>query len=95
VANAGHTVTVLSLSQDEFDADLGRIPVAYIADAIRAIEVREASAIVAVPGPLSERSEATSERRRTDDAPQPARTAAPAPPGEHDLFRRPDNRGQP
>jgi uncharacterized protein (DUF58 family) len=95
VANAGHTVTVLSLSQDEFDADLGRIPVAYIANAIRAIEVREASAIVAVPGPLSERSEATSERRRTDDAPQPARTAAPAPPGEHDLFRRPDNRGQP
>ena len=41
IAKAGHTVTVLALSQDEFEIDLGRIPVAYIADAMRAIEARE------------------------------------------------------
>ncbi len=44
VAAAGHTVTVLSLSQEEFDVDLGSIPVAYILNAIRAIEVREVEA---------------------------------------------------
>jgi hypothetical protein len=38
---AGHTVTVLSLSHDEFEADLGPIPVAYIAKAVQAIESRE------------------------------------------------------
>jgi uncharacterized protein (DUF58 family) len=43
VAGAGHTVTVLSLSQEEFEADLGSIPVAYILDAVRAVEVRDAS----------------------------------------------------
>ncbi len=43
LAAAGHTVTVLSLSQDEFEADLGSIPVAYIAGAMRAIEAREAT----------------------------------------------------
>jgi uncharacterized protein (DUF58 family) len=43
VWRAGHTVSVLSLSQDEFDADLGAIPVSYIAGAVRAIEAREAA----------------------------------------------------
>jgi hypothetical protein len=57
VAAAGHTVTVLSLSQDEFEADLGRIPVAYIADAIRAVEAREAVGETSPPGPLSDPTE--------------------------------------
>ena len=57
VAAAGHTVTVLSLSQDEFEADLGRIPVAYIADAIRAVEAREAAGETSPPGPLSDPTE--------------------------------------
>ena len=54
VANAGHTVTVLSLSQDEFEADLGSIPVAYIVAAVRAIEVREGApdALLSADAPL-------------------------------------------
>jgi uncharacterized protein (DUF58 family) len=44
VAASGHTVTVLSLSTDEFDIDLGSIPVAYILNAVRAIEAREVEA---------------------------------------------------
>jgi uncharacterized protein (DUF58 family) len=41
VASAGHSVIVLSLSQEEFDADLGSIPVAYVLEAVRSIEKRE------------------------------------------------------
>ena len=43
LAAAGHLVTVLSLSADEFEADLGSIPVLNIAGAMRAMEAREAA----------------------------------------------------
>jgi len=60
VASAGHTVTVLSLSQEEFEADLGSIHVAYVLDAVRAIEARDLEA----PPP--------DERPRPTEPPAPA-----------------------
>ena len=49
VSSAGHTVYVLSLSTDEFDIDLGPIPVAYIAAPVRAAEASEAGRESAAP----------------------------------------------
>lgn len=95
VANAGHTVTVLSLSQDEFDTDLGSIPVAYIAGALRAIEARESNAMSA-----GEPNAAANDQPRANGSDQPAspgpQTRRPMPeatvPREHEPFRRPETR---
>jgi uncharacterized protein (DUF58 family) len=40
VASAGHTVTVLSLADEDFEEDLGRIRVYQISSAMRALEAR-------------------------------------------------------
>lgn len=42
VSMAGHTVCVLSLAEHEFEADMGRVPVVPVLDALRTAEAREA-----------------------------------------------------
>jgi hypothetical protein len=41
IASAGHTVTVLSLAEGEFEDELGRIRVQNVLSAVQSIESRE------------------------------------------------------
>jgi len=44
IAEAGHAVTVLSVAEEEFDEDLGGIPVANLSIAMKTLELRDAHA---------------------------------------------------
>jgi uncharacterized protein (DUF58 family) len=43
IAATGHAVTVLSLAEDEFDDDLGDIPVVNLSNTIKSLELRDAA----------------------------------------------------
>jgi hypothetical protein len=56
VAGAGHTVSVVSLAEGEFEEDLGRIRVHNVLNAVRSLEARsrgEAMAPRPATGPQS------------------------------------------
>jgi hypothetical protein len=71
VAGAGHTVYVLSLAQEEFEADLGSILVANVLNAMRAIEARDTS--------LDERPTVLREEAYAEARHEPINRAAEAP----------------
>ena len=53
VAGAGHTVTVVSLAEGEFEEDLGRIRVYNVLTAVRSLEARQLESPQAVNRPAA------------------------------------------